>query len=236
MSTVLDMMKRLRTERLMPVHPMQGMDRAVRFPYMVGVVMVAQADGELAAEKRVLLEELALSIGIDDQFTQILNTATTVTSETVVTIIDALDTKEQQYAFILDLHNVAWWDGQAGQTASEMVAVFADLLKLNLSEQEFLQTFAAAVRNGEIEKAQTAVDVAGKKGIELPATVLKYFLPEIEKRTNSAEMEKGDVRIVHNLQKDCFEYGEEYARRINQMPAVNCGNIHFRKEEKKITI
>lgn len=178
--SVLDIMKQKKRERLMPAHTLHGEDVSVRFPYMVGIMMVALADRELTAEKQHLIEDMALSIGMaEEQFSRILATASNIVPDTIDTIVDALDKKEQRFAFILDLYNAGWHDDKTGPEAQEMINVFADMLKLGSSEQKFLQDFAIAALTSDAKKSGAIADAIIDAKIiykDLPGNLLRDFL------------------------------------------------------------
>ena len=173
---------------------------SVRFPYMVGVAMVAGADGEISVKKRASLNKLALSLGlVKEQFARILKTAAEADSETLDSIIEALDKKEQQIVFILDLHSAGWQNDRMGPSAQKMTGLFADMLKIGSYEQDFLQAFAEAELNGDTAKAKEAVAAAKEIGLSL----------------NVDEILKGDWQnLLGNYYYHGSGVGQDYAEAV----------------------
>ena len=179
--SVLELMRHNERNRLISAHPMQGEDISVRFPYIVGAFMVSSVDGELTTDNENFLAELVLAFGLlEEQVSQVMSiTAENETRNDIIfAIVEALNSKEQQYAFILDLYNSGCRDGKISPQTQKLIDLFADMLKISPAEQKFLWNFAKTIINGDVAYARRTLSFC--RGFEIPVTMPKQLLTVME--------------------------------------------------------
>lgn len=139
----LEIIRKMKLEQSIPPHPLKGEDVSVRFPYLVGVAMVASEDEGMTPEKSRLVASIGISLGLtEDQVEKGIKGAADAEQEHVQNILDVLEKKEHKSAFLLDLYAAAWRNGKLGDNACKMTELFAAMLKVDSLEQRRLQDYA----------------------------------------------------------------------------------------------
>ena len=186
----LEMMRKMKMEQSIPPHPLKGEDVLVRFPYLVGVAIVASEDEGMTPEKSRLVSSIGISLGLaEDQIEKGIKGAAEAEQENIQNILAVLEKKEHQKAFLLDLYAAAWRNGKFGDNSCEMAELFAAMLNVDASEQRRLQDYAQKALS---EKATE---------FSLQEIGLARFGEEIFIKNRTKPQEKNQVPATQSINK-----------------------------------
>jgi len=143
---ILALLERVRDRANHRHHPCLDRESVIRRSYLLGIAMLAHADGVLADGERTLFLELARAFGVDEIVaTEILEIAGTPTEETVMEIRRHLLDSRFKYYFILDLQIMAHQDDHLEDVEAKVLSRFCEILEIDAEDMTFLTGLADAV-------------------------------------------------------------------------------------------
>lgn len=143
---ILALLERVRDRANQRPHPCLDRESVIRRSYLIGVAMLAYADGVLASGERALFLELAKAFGIEEAGALgILALAERPNEDTVMEIRRHLLDSRFKYYFILDLQIMAHQDDHLEDVEAEVLSRFCEILEIDGEDMSFLTGLADAV-------------------------------------------------------------------------------------------
>lgn len=180
--SLLETMRNKKKDILTERHPMKDADRGTRFAYLVGLAMGAVVDGTVHPKEREAIIERAFTLELpEEDGKRAIDTAEKADDGTISSVLDSLNDPTYRALFLTDLKIMGHSDGSVTPEEDELWSLFADMMKVDEDERKALTGFASAAMASDGKAASEALSVAVGKGLKLPLSDLKFFLPSGEK-------------------------------------------------------
>lgn len=147
---LLDLLKRLTRHSGPHPHPVLNQDQSVRRSFLMGIAMLAHADGQLDDREADYFFQVARVFKIEeDEARTLLNRAADPHEGDLTQLRDVLATSAKKYYFIIDLRIMAHQDGVVDEVEERVLESFAQLLDISGEEYLFMVDLAEAVISGD---------------------------------------------------------------------------------------
>lgn len=156
---LIAILNRVRDQLTEPPHPSLGVECEVRYGYLLGLAVLAYADGNLNSEEEKMFLELAEVLEFSNPYARsILDEARNADEQTILKVRGSLLDSRFKYYFILDLQIMAHQDKMIHPMEKEVLARFGQILDIDDDDVEFLIGLANAVAEDDQAAKQAWVD------------------------------------------------------------------------------